>query len=456
MGHGLASRLSNRSLLSNSLALIGPEDPLLTLDSAGQQVSTDQEAASRYDLAVRMTLGLQRGVLEQVDSVLEADPGFAVAHATKAALDFEQRDLRDCALHYHSALESLARGATAREQAYVRAVGQRIHGDRLAYRAYAEAYPEDPIGLALAIPTIAFSGAYDSPIDAWHRLDELEPLHRDHWWFTGLLAFARVEQGDFEGAAELADRSLREEPHGGTAAHARAHAYYELGEHAEGLRWLDGWLAQAGTRCLGRDHLAWHAVLHDLGLGDIKAVLERYDRDLSPWVLEGIRSLVDGASLLWRLDLMGIPDRAGDIAKLRAMAGRELTEPSTAFSAMHAALADAAAGDVASLTRLEQRCRGSAMPAMADFGAPLAAALAGFVRGEDAEVADTLLELFAASRATGASRAQCEVIEDTAIAALVRSGRVDDAIGVLTARLDRRPHAGDRTLLGRLGQTSSC
>jgi hypothetical protein len=71
-------------------------------------------------------------------------------------------------------------------------------------------------------------------------------------------------------------------------------------------------------------------------------------------------------------------------------------------------------------------------------------------------VADTLLELFAASRATGASRAQCEVIEDTAIAALVRSGRVDDAIAVLTARLDRRPHAGDSALLGRLGQTTSC
>jgi hypothetical protein len=153
---------------------------------------------------------------------LEADPGFAVAHATKAALDFEQRDLRDCALHFHAALESLARGSTTREQAYVRAVGQRIHGDRFAYRAYAEAYPEDPIGLALAIPTIAFSGAYDSPIDAWHRLDELKPLHGDIWWFTGLLAFARVEQGDLEGAAELADRSLRDEPHGGTAAHARA------------------------------------------------------------------------------------------------------------------------------------------------------------------------------------------------------------------------------------------
>ena len=428
----------------------------MTLDSAGQQVSTDPEAASRYDAAVRMTLCLQRGALAQVDAVLEADPGFAVAHATKAALDFEQRDLRDCALHYHSAVASLARGSTAREQAYVRAVGQRIHGDRIAYRAYAEAYPEDPMGLALAIPTIAFSGAYDSPIDAWHCIDELEPLHRDNWWFTGLLAFARVEQGDLEGAAELADRSLRDEPHGGTAAHARAHAYYELGEHAEGLRWLDGWLAQAGNHCLGREHFAWHAVLHDLVLGDIKAVLERYDRDLSPFVLEGIRSLVDGASLLWRLDLIGIPDRAGDIAKVRAMAGRELIDPSTAFSAMHAALADAAAGDVDALIRLEQRCRVSSMPAMADFGAPLAAALAGFVRGEDASMADTLIALFASSRATGASLAQCEVIEDTAIAALVRSGRVEDAIAVLTARLDRRPHAGDLALRGQLCQTLSC
>jgi tetratricopeptide (TPR) repeat protein len=443
-------------VLFNIAVVIGPEDPVLTLDSAGQPVSTGPEAASLYDAAVRMTLCLQRGALAQVDAVLDADPGFAVAHATKAALDFEQRDLRDCALHYHSAVESLARGSTAREQAYVRAVGQRIHGDRIAYRAYSEAYPEDPMGLALAIPTIAFSGAYDSPIDAWHCLDELEPLHRDNWWFTGLLAFARVEQGDLDGAAGLADRSLRDEPLGGTAAHARAHAYYELGEHAEGLRWLDDWLAHAGSRCLGSAHLAWHAVLHDLGLGDIEAVLHRYDRDLSPSVLQGIRSLVDGASLLWRLDLMGISDRAGDIVEVRARAGRELTDPNTAFSAMHAALADAAAGDDESLMRLEERCRNSSMPAMADLGAPLAAALAGFVRGEDASVADTLLELFSASRATGASRAQCEVIEDTAIAALVRSGRVDDAIAVLTARLDRRPHAGDRRLLGRLGQTTSC
>jgi hypothetical protein len=71
-------------------------------------------------------------------------------------------------------------------------------------------------------------------------------------------------------------------------------------------------------------------------------------------------------------------------------------------------------------------------------------------------VADTLIDLFACSRATGASRAQCEVIEDTAIAALARSGRVDDAIAVLTARLDRRPHAGDLALRGQLCQTHSC
>ena len=103
------------STLSKILPVAGPEDPVVTLDSAGQRVSTDPVAASLYDVAVHTTLCLQRGALAQVDVVLDVDPGFAVAHATKAALDFEQRDLRDCALHYHAALESLARGSTARE-----------------------------------------------------------------------------------------------------------------------------------------------------------------------------------------------------------------------------------------------------------------------------------------------------------------------------------------------------
>ena len=427
----------------------------MAFDVYGQELTADASTVSHYDQVVRAILLMQTGTLEMLDEVIAEDPGFAVAHATKAALDFEQRDLIDSAEHFHAAVEALERGATARERAFVHIVGERIHGDRGAYGSYVQEYPGDPMGFALAMPTIAFSGAYDNPLEAWHRLDELAPRHGDDWWFTALLAFARVEQGDLDGAAELADRSLSVEPLGGTAAHARAHAYYEQGEHVAGARWLDGWIEDAGHSAIGRAHFSWHVVMHDLGLDDIDAVLARYDRDLAPTVLTGTRSLVDGASLLWRLNLMNRSDRADDIEAVRSVAGRELELPSTAFSAMHAAIADAAAGDLDALGRLAARCHSSSTPAMADVAGPLAVALQHHVRGDYDIAADELLSVFARSQATGASRVQCEVIEDTAIVALISAGRKDEAVSVLDARLDRRAHAGDEALRNRLWQTQA-
>jgi len=52
------------------------------------------------------------------------------------------------------ALQVLLRevGVTTRERDYVRVVGQRIHGDRFAYRAYSEAFPADPNGTGARDP----------------------------------------------------------------------------------------------------------------------------------------------------------------------------------------------------------------------------------------------------------------------------------------------------------------
>jgi hypothetical protein len=122
---------------------------------------------------------------------------------------------------------------------------------------------------------------------------------------------------------------------------------------------------------------------------------------------------------------------------------------------MHAAIADAAAGDLDALGRLAARCQTSSTPAMADVAGPLAVALQHHVRGDYDIAADELLSVFARSQATGASRVQCEVIEDTAIVALISAGRKDEAVSVLDARLDRRAHAGDEALRNRLWQTQA-
>jgi hypothetical protein len=306
------------------------------------------------------------------------------------------------------------------------------------------------MGLTLAMPTIAFSGAFEDPGHAWHRLDDLADLHGDAWWFTGLRAYAKLELEERDIAIVLAEQSLRDQPLGATAAHARTHLYYECGDHAAGAAWLSAWIDGAGHSAVHRAHFSWHVAMHDLGLGDIESALTRYDVDLTPRVLQGTRSMVDAGSLLWRLHLIDRDERIHDVPLIEKVAGKELDEPTTAFTAMHSALVYAAAGDADSVERLASHCRANDSRAMADVVAPLADALAAYVKADFEAAAEGLVQLLPRSAEIGASRVQCEVIEDTALASLIQSGRLAEAQTLVSVRLDRREHAGDRQLRDRL------
>ena len=123
------------------------------------------------------------------------------------------------------------------------------------------------------MPTIAFAGVTTVPAGGLGDRRARAPAYGDDWWFTGLLAFMRQEQGRFDEAMELSCRSLDAEPGAGHSAHARAHAHYETGDHA-GRPGLDGRLdhrrrRRQSTAC---SHFSWHAALHELSLGDLDAV----------------------------------------------------------------------------------------------------------------------------------------------------------------------------------------
>ncbi|KRB73982.1 pyridine nucleotide-disulfide oxidoreductase [Nocardioides sp. Root190] len=413
-------------------------------DLYGYPLTTSRQAAEAYRDGVGDLLRLRAGAAGRIASSVALDPTFAIGHATLALLghemcvqvDIESR-LVDARLH--------AGRATERERSHVHAVQRHLQGDSLPLVAHVAAYPLDAVLLSVAMPTIAFAGVTEVPEQAWNIVEQAAPAYGDDPWINGLLAFVRQEQRRFDDAMDLACRSLLVEPSGGHAAHARAHAHYETGDHAAGLAWMDDWVVGEGAATDSITHFAWHAALHELSLGDLDAVRRRYETQLQPRHAVGCRALVDTGSLLfrWALTPDGVDAPAMD--EVVALTGRHvLEEPATAFLGMHSAVALLAVGDDAGLERLGAWSARNPNPTHREVLAPLAGALRLLTRGRWSEGADRLAELTPHCWRLGGSDAQRELVEETRIAALLRAGRYDEARALLDARLDRRPAVRDR------------
>ena len=413
-------------------------------DPYGYALTTSPAAASAYSQGLLDVLRLRSGSLPSLAASIAHDPTFALGHAALALLGHElcahvdvSARLRDAALH--------ASRGTDRERSHVHAVARHVAGDSRPLVAHLAAYPLDALLLSTAVPTIAFAGVTEVPEEAWQLVERAAPAYGDDWWFTGLLAFVRQEQGRFDEAMELACSSLAVEPGAGHSAHARAHAHYETGDHVAGLAWMDSWVSGAGASIESISHFAWHAALHELSLGDLDAVRRRYDDQLRPEHGLGCRALVDTGSLLFRWELTPDALDVPGLEQVAALAGRDVLErPATPFLAMHSAVTLLATGDRPGLRRLAGWASRHRNPTQREVVAPLAGALDRLAEGRCSEAADALAALACPSRRLGGSDAQRELLEEIRIAALVRADRLDEARELLDTRLDRRHSPRDR------------
>lgn len=425
-----------------------------SVDLYGLELSTTPGAAEAFNEALGRLLKVQSGVEDCLATALERDPDFALAHLTMALLAHEYDSPIDATAHLARARQSSQRRATAREAALVACMGKRIEGHDASGEGivgYLSEFPRDSLAASVAVPTIAFAGIYQVPEQSWQLVESLAPSFGNDWWYDGLLAFVRQEQGRFAEADQLAERALAMEPSAGTAVHARAHVFFETGQHKAGLEWLDEWISTCGRDAVHRAHFSWHAALHELAMGDDESVRRRYERQLAPPAVSGMRALVDSAALLWRWNIEGvsIEDRRR-LAPVRAASREDVLTPKTGFAAMHAAIALALSRDLAGLESLRVHCWGSDDPVLREVAAPLATALSWFVAGHFSDAADLLLALEPNQWRLGGSDAQREVLMDTAIAALVNSGRLVEAAGKLQYRLDLRPRPRDSRALSAI------
>ncbi|MGW2718670.1 FAD/NAD(P)-binding protein [Streptomyces sp. NPDC001492] len=420
------------------------------VDGHGLALSTHAEAAAAYRSGLNRVLKVRAGAEDAFARAVALDPGFALGHAALALLGHECGAAVDVPRALAEAQRSAREHADERECSFVEVVTRRVHGDDgdTALVRHLDAYPADALALAAAVPTIAFSGVTDLDDDHALRLvEQTSPAYDGHWFHTSLLAFLRQEQGRLHEAGELAHRALAVEPASGHAVHALAHVHYESGVHEAGRDWLDGWVCGQGRGAVHRAHFSWHIALHELALDDPAALRRRWFAQLAPGrVVTGVRALVDSGSLLWRARLSGswrgeLP--AGDV--LGTVARDVLERPATAFTALHAAVALAAAGDLAALHRLRDHAAG-ADEVQREVIVPLCEAFAAVVEERFQDAARGLDAVLPVLRRVGGSAAQREVVEETLLYALVSAGRCDAARRLLDARLERKEAPRDRRM----------
>jgi hypothetical protein len=424
-------------------------------DGLGFTLSTDTAAAAAYRSGVGRLLKVRSGAEDAFVRAITLDPGFALGHAALALMGHEAGADVDVPRALADAERSARERAGEHERSFVEVVSRRVRGTAAdgdaALVRHLDTYPGDALALAVAVPTIAFSGLHDLDDTAALRLVERTAgAHGGNWFHTSLLAFMRQEQGRFDEAGALAERALADEPGSGHAMHALAHVHYECGDHEAGRLRLDDWLGRQGRGSTHRAHFSWHAALHELALEDASAVRRRWAAQLAPAKVRGIRALVDSGSLLWRARVADSWEGRMPIADvLDTVAAEILERPATAFTAMHAAVALTAAGDLPGLRRLHAHALG-ADPVQREVIAPLCEAFECVAEERWTEAAQRLERILPTLRRVGGSAAQREIVEETLLYALVSAGHCDAARLRLEDRLDRRSSPQDRSRLAAL------
>jgi len=434
------------------------------LDRRGLPISTTSDlAAERYREGVNLLLSAWPGATEALDEAIVADPEFALAHAALARLQAIRGEAAAARASIAKATEIVGRNGTPRERSHAATLALAITGQPAkaldSVVAHIDAWPRDVLIFSLALGAfglLAFSGIPNhdqARVDLCERYaTNFEP---DDWWFLTYWGWSHAENGAVRHGRDLTERGLMLRRENANGAHALSHAMFEegAGEEAEAL--IADWLPGYDRSGILHGHIAWHAALSALERDDPQHALAIYAEHVQPSVTKGlpINVVTDSVSLLWRLQAYGyeVPAELWDAAK--AYSEEYFTKAGLTFADAHMGLLAAATGDKAAaaerIEALTQLVEAGTLAAGPVVPAICRAALA--FAEEDYATCVRILEPVAAEvMRIGGSGAQREMIEDTLLLALMRSGEAAKARALLDRRLHRPPSPRDTRWHGML------
>jgi hypothetical protein len=433
-------------------------------DRYGLPLSTaSPEAASAYREGVDLMLAGWTGTADTLERAIALDPDFALPHIARARLHgfYQQGDLarQKAAL----ARELVAKRGTERERSHVETLALAIEG-RLpeaiaATMKHVEAWPRDALVLSLplgAFGLFAFSGMADHDRARQELCERVAHHYGEDWWFLTMYGWAMTENGNFSRGRGVTERGFELRRQNAHAAHAVLHAMFEDGSIEAADRFVDDWIPCYDRAGILHGHIRWHQALGALEHGDAARALAIYADVLQPKATQAppLNAITDGASLLWRLSAYGHAVPSALWVEADATAQELFPKLSLPFADVHMALFAAATENrealAARLTAIEQRLADGKLPAGPVVPA-VCRALAAFADEQYVACVQMLAPVLSEVVRLGGSHAQRELIEDTFIVALMRSGELSRARALLDARLHRRPSLRDTRWQAAMG-----
>ncbi len=425
-------------------------------DERGLALTTESaEAARGFDRTIWSNLEYRAGTAKSLKATLAADPDFVLGHCLKGLLFtlFGSNAFMEPARQSLAFCQGRLEGVTPREAAHVAGLEALVAGDqRRADRVWDSIlvdHPRDLLALRLQHFNLFYMGdshglrnAVARVLPAW---DEQVP---GHGFVHGMYAFGLEESGDYGAAERRGRQSVEANPDDLWAIHAVAHVMEMQGRLAEGQAWLSHPLELWDDRNLFKEHLWWHRSLFFFEQGDYGRVLSLYDDAVhhdkeSDFYL----SLVNRASLLWRLRFQGV--ELGDRWEALAdMCEARIEDHVLIFSDIHFALGLAGAGRTAAMER--QLASLEAFAATPDnFAAatvepvalPLCRALLAFAEGDHAGAVALLLPIRRDTACLGGSHAQRDIFNQFLIEAALAARDFKLARALLAERIALKPNS---------------
>lgn len=425
-------------------------------DRYGLPLSTNSsDAATAYREGVDLMLSAWPGAAETFERAIAADPDFALARIARARMYTIYQQGEAARKQAALAREAVARRGSEREKGHVETLALASEGNLPASLASAlrhlEGFPRDAVVMSLplgAFGLFAFSGMADHDQARQDLCERYASHYGEDWWFLTNYGWSMTENGQVaKGRAmtELGFDKRRANAHG---AHALLHAMFEDGSVNDADALVTQWIGGYERSGLLYGHIFWHQALCALEVGDAAKALSIYTDVLNPPLNPAppLNVMSDCAALLWRLRAYGHAVPATLWAEAEAYATTHFPKTSLPFVEMHMALLAAVTHNTAALDErlrvIEQRLADGKLPA-GPVVPKMCRALRAFADEDYSACVRELEPALGDVVRIGGSHAQREIIEDTFIVALIKSGELPRARNMLDQRLHRRPSTRD-------------